>query len=179
MRKHIRSVAMAVAAIALTGAGARAQALGGTGVTLAAGVMNYDLSGTGNTPVIALRVDRPISPVFRVEGAITGAKPDQQFGGAPLFLIPEVQLQAELPLHGLAPYLGVGLGLSYRASSDGVPSRTEVAFSGGAGTRVSVSSTLAAVLDGRVHALGSNFAGTTAELSLGLRLRMGGNPDAP
>jgi hypothetical protein len=176
--RPIRVAAMAAVALGASAAGARAQALGGTGVTVAAGLMNYDLSGTGNTLAIALRVDRPITPVFRVEGSVTGARPGQQFGGDPLLLIPEVQLQAELPLHGLAPYLGLGFGLAYSASGDDVPSRTEMALSGGAGVRAEVSSRLSGVLDGRVHALGSNFAGTTGELTLGLRWRMG-NPDAP
>ncbi|HEX9937753.1 MAG TPA: outer membrane beta-barrel protein [Longimicrobium sp.] len=164
----------AAAVLTVAASAAQAQATGGTGVSFSGGTMNYDLSGTGNTPALALRADFPLASVFRLEAGVVAARPDQQFGDDPTFIIPEVQLQAQLPLGRVAPYVGAGIGMTRQFESE-VGSNSDVAFSAGAGARVALAQRLAGIVDGRVHAIGSGFTGTTAELSVGLRWRMGGS----
>ncbi|MFL5540608.1 MAG: outer membrane beta-barrel protein [Longimicrobiaceae bacterium] len=174
IRTLVRSIPLAAAAAALTlappRAGAQAPAPAGPGITLAAGVMNFDLSGTGNTAVGALRADLPLSRVFGVEAAVAVAKPDQQSGSSTI-VFPEVQLQASAPLGTVAPYLGLGVGI-YRLSASG-GDNSDVTFSAGAGARIGLTDRLGAVLDGRIHEIGTDFAATTAELTIGLRWRLG------
>ncbi|HEX8244639.1 MAG TPA: hypothetical protein VF541_14130 [Longimicrobium sp.] len=87
------------------------------GVTFAAGAMNFDLSGTGNTPVGSLRADFPFSRYLGVEAAVAVARPQEQSGTSTL-VFPEVQLQASAPLGPVAPYAGVGWGsTAWRAAS--------------------------------------------------------------
>jgi hypothetical protein len=173
--KNLFRMFAAAATLAVSASAARAQAIEGAGVSFSGGTMNYDLSGTGNTPALALRADFPFSSIFRVEAGVVAAKPDQQFGDDPTFIIPEVQLQAQLPLGRVAPYLGAGVGMTRQFEST-VNARSDLALSAGAGARVALAQRLAGIVDGRVHAIGDNFAGTTAEVSVGLRWRLGGSP---
>ncbi len=74
----------------------------------------------------------------------------------------------------MAPYLGAGVGVTRQFEST-VPGRSDVAFSAGAGARVALAQRLAGIVDGRVHGIGTEFTGTTAEVSVGLRWRLGGS----
>ena len=173
IQSFVRPVSLSAAALALSTAGAAAQTAtppAGPGITLAAGVMNFDLSGTGNTAVGAIRADFPLSRIFAVEAAVAVAKPDQQFGSSTI-VFPEVQLQASAPLGRVAPYAGVGVGI-YRLSAPG-GGNSDVTFSAGAGARVGITDRVGLVLDGRIHEVGTGFNGTTAELTVGVRLRLG------
>jgi hypothetical protein len=174
IQTFVRPVSLSAAALALSAASAAAQTAtpppAGPGITLAAGVMNFDLSGTGNTAVGAIRADFPLSRIFAVEAAVAVAKPDQQFGSSTI-VFPEVQLQASAPLGRIAPYAGVGVGI-YRLSAPG-GDNSDVTFSAGVGARMGITDRVGLVLDGRIHEVGTGFNGTTAELTVGVRLRLG------
>jgi hypothetical protein len=176
IRNLVRSIPVAVAAATLTlsAAGAAAQTSAppsaGPGITLAAGIMDFDLSGVGNTPVGAIRADFPLSRVFGLEAALAVAAPDQQSGSSTI-VFPEVQLQAGAPLGRVAPYAGVGLGIHRIFTSSG--DNSDVTFSGGVGARVGVTDRLGLVLDGRLHGIGTDFSASTTELTVGVRFGLG------
>lgn len=156
-----------MAAFALPGA-ARAQSV--SELSVGGGIMDYDLSGVGQTLTLNARAVAPLSRTFVLEPGIVWARPELQGGGEATLLIPEVQLQARFPLGAVAPYLGVGVGAAL-AFADDRDDDHEVAFSGGAGLRIDAGGLLGFVIDGRVHGLGTEFTASTAELTLGLRIR--------
>ena len=136
-------------------------------LTAAAGLSQWDLSGTGSSVLLAVRADRPLGPPWLLgEGSLATFHADEQDGGS-TFLIPEAQLQLQLP-RAVAPYLGAGAGAFGRI--------------GGAGTHESVLTTSAAVglrvwslvpravLRGelRLRGVGSEFTGSAAEWTAGI-----------
>src|SRR5512145_1540724 len=54
--------------------------------------VDYDLSGVGNAPGLAVRATRNLTPGLRLEFGGLYSKPNQQFGPSTLFA-PEAQLQ--------------------------------------------------------------------------------------
>jgi hypothetical protein len=159
--------ALALAAACVLPGAARAQSV--SEFSIGGGIMDYDLSDVGQTLTLNARGVAPLSRTFVLEPGILWARPDLQGGGEATLLIPEVQVQARFPLGPVAPYLGVGVGAAL-AFMDGDDDH-DVAFSGGAGLRVDAGGLLGFVLDGRVHGLGTDFSASTAELTLGLRIR--------
>lgn len=155
------------AAFALPGA-ARAQSV--SEFSVGGGIMDYDLSGVGQTLTLNARAVAPLSRTFVLEPGILWANPDLQGGGEATLLIPEVQLQARFPLGVVTPYLGAGVGAAL-AFADDRDDEYEAAFSGGAGLRIDAGGLLGFVLDARVHGFGTDFSGSTSELTLGLRIR--------
>ena len=155
------------AAFVVPGA-ARAQ----TELSFGGGIMDYDLAGTGQTLTLNARAVMPLSRTFALEPGIVWAQPELQGGGGATLLIPEVQLQASFPIGPVAPYLGLGVGAALAfADDDSGGNDQEIAFSGGAGLRVDAGGLLGLVVDGRVHGFGTSFGGSTAELTVGLRIR--------
>lgn len=160
--------ALALAAAFVLPGAARAQ----TEFSLGGGIMDYDLAGVGQTLTLNVRAVAPLSRTFTLEPGIVWAKPELQGGGDATLLIPEVQLQANFPLGPVAPYLGLGVGAALAfADDDSGGNDQEIAFSGGAGLRIDAGGLLGFVVDGRVHGFGTEFGGSTAELTLGLRIR--------
>jgi hypothetical protein len=143
-----------------------------TAVSLSYGTFDYDLSGTGNTWMIAARVERPLTRVVLIEGGIVFARPEQQFGDTTTFVIPEVQAQIQIPRR-LAPYLGAGIGLAmdFREEEFG-GTLTEVTFSGAVGLRAWLTDRFGARAELRVRGIGTNFAGSVAELTVGAALKL-------
>ncbi len=82
MKNFFRMIA-AVAALFVTASAAQAQAIDGAGVSFSGGTMNYDLSGVGNTPALALRADFPVSPIFRVEAGVVRPSPTSSSATTP------------------------------------------------------------------------------------------------
>jgi hypothetical protein len=176
IRALVRSLALAAAAV-LVMAPAQAHAqkaapqpFAGPGITLAAGLMGFNLDGSGSTAVSALRADFPLSRVFTIEAAVARGRPEERLGTSTIYF-PEVQLQAGAPLGRVTPYAGAGFGIYRLVGPTGANS--DVTFSGGAGARVALTDRLGVVLDGRVHGIGTDFSARTGELSLGLRLKLG------
>lgn len=155
------------AALAAPGT-ARAQSV--SEVSLGGGIMDYDLAGVGQTLTLNARAVAPLSPTFLLEPGIVWARPDLQGVVVATLLIPEVQVQAQLPLGAvLAPYVGAGVG-AVLAFAEG-DNEYDLAVSGGAGVRIDAGGLLGLVIDGRVHGYGTDFAGSSAELTIGLRIR--------
>lgn len=141
-------------------------------LSLSAGIARFDLSGTGTTSVIALRGEYPLFPTLLVEGGVTFARPDQQFDIDGTLVMPEVQLQLQLPKR-VAPYIGIGTGFS----RDGAVARlggdaTDVTFSGAAGLRAAVTRVVGVRAELRVRYFGTGFNGATADWTLGVAWRL-------
>jgi hypothetical protein len=144
-------------------------------VSVNAGAFQFDLSGTGTAPMIAGRAELPINRYFLAEGGLLVARPEQQFGAKSTFLAPEVQLQAQAPLADgrIAPYLGMGVGLAMdlRNSRFG-GNRTDPTVSGATGVRYWLTEALGLRAELRVRGVGSGFAGSAAEWTLGTSWRL-------
>jgi len=163
-----RSALTFVAALlCTTAAGAQQAPVRATTASIVGGVSQWDLSGTGTSPFVGVRIDRELNGVFLGEAGVTAMRPAEQFGERVTCLFPEVQLQAQLPFRVVRPYLGVGGGYGI-ASSRGEHS-TDGTVAGAGGVRILVpnsSTTLRAEL--RVRGVGTGFTGATAEWTLGV-----------
>ncbi len=163
-----RSALTFVAALlCATAAGAQRAPARATTASIVGGVSQWDLSGTGTSPFVGVRIDRELNSVFLGEAGVTAMRPAEQFGERVTYLFPEVQLQAQLPFRVVRPYLGVGGGYGL-ASSRGEHS-TEGTVAGAGGVRILVpnsSTTLRAEL--RIRGVGTGLTGATAEWTLGV-----------
>lgn len=140
-------------------------------VSVVTGAAQFDLSGTGTTPTVGLRADAEFNRWFVGEVGVTAIRPEEQFIRRATYLLPEFQLQAQLPLRVVHPYFGVGAGL---ASAPGNPIRSGTAptLASAAGVRVLLpgsSTTVRAEL--RVRGIGENFVGAMADWTIGLGRR--------
>jgi len=141
-------------------------------LSLSAGVSQFDLSGTGTTGILAVRGEYPIVPALLVEGGVTIARPDQQFDIDGTLVMPEVQLQLQLPRR-VAPFIGLGTGFSH----DGAVARfggdaNDITFSGAAGLRAAVTRAVGLRMELRVRYFGTGFTGATADWTLGVAWRL-------
>lgn len=141
-------------------------------VSLSYGVSQFDLSGTGNARMLALRVERMFSRRGILEGGVVVARPGQQFGDTTTLVIPEVQAQLQLAVGRVAPYLGAGIGwaFDFRDEADG-GTQNDVTASVAAGLRGWFTDRFGARAELRVRGFGTRFTGTAAEWTGGLALR--------
>ena len=132
-----------------------------------AGATQYDLSGTGTTAIVGLRAEHELRRWLVGEVALGFFRITPQFDGSKLsYTIPEAQLQLQLPLGIVRPYLGAGGGWVMASG------QTTGTVSGSLGTRVLVPGTgLDARAELRVRGIGSSFSGATAEWTVGLAYR--------
>lgn len=140
-------------------------------LSLSAGISQFDLSGTGTTSIIALRGEYPLIPALLLEGGVAIARPDQQFGIDGTLVMPEVQLQLQLPRR-VAPFIGLGTGFSH----DGAVAQlggdaNDVTFSGAAGLRAAITRVVGLRMELRVRYIGTGFTGATADWTLGAAWR--------
>ena len=137
------------------------------------GLFQYDLSGTGFSPMLAVRAATPISSVLMFEAAVLAARPDQQFGQTTTFLVPEGQVQLVLPFSVVTPYMGLGAGaaIDFRDSEFG-GTQTDVTISGSVGLKTWLSDQMGVQGEMRVRGVDVDFAGTSAEYTLGLIWRI-------
>lgn len=147
-------------------------------VTLAAGPMSFDASGTGTATVVALSGVQTLPwrwVAFEAQAAYAGLA-EQALGPATRMGILEGQAQLQWPSGRLKPYLGLGGGLvRYLANANGRRA-TEPAVGGAIGMRAAMTDAWGLRLDARLR--GWQFAGATdgavnssAELTLGLSRR--------
>ncbi len=144
-------------------------------VSVNAGAFQFDLSGTGTAPMIAGRAELPLNRYLLAEGGLSVARPEQQFGGTTTFFVPEAQIQAQLPLAEgrVAPYIGLGAGyaIDRRTSAFG-GTRSDPTFSAATGVRYWVTDALGLRAELRVRGVGTSFAGSAAEWTLGTAWRL-------
>lgn len=131
------------------------------------GWAQWDLSGVGSSPMVAVRLDHQVGPqALLVEGSLAALRADEQ-GGSRSYLTTEVQLQLQVP-RAVAPYLGVGAGAFSRVSGANSPEH-DLTTSAAAGVR------LRQVIPGavvraelRVRGIGTGFTGSVAEWTAGI-----------
>src|SRR5687767_12456416 len=109
MRFGYRVMLLCVFAVAVLGAStAQAQSSWGD-LSVSAVRVDYDLSGVGTAPGLAIRTTRHLTPNVSVEIGGLFSKPAQQFGSSTLF-VPEAQLRYRWNAGRFSPYVGGGLG---------------------------------------------------------------------
>ena len=120
----------------------------------------------------AIRADLPLGRLVLVEAGLGVARPEQQFGARTTLVIPEAQLQFQLPIGPVLPYVGVGGGLAMDFRPDDAGgTQTEVTASGAGGVRWWITQRAGARAELRVRGVGDNFAGAAAEWTAGLMWR--------
>ena len=168
MRLGVRYVLLMVFSLAVAGvAVAQAQTWD---LAVSAARVDYDLSGVGNAPGVAVRATRSLSSSVDVEFGGLYARPSQQFVGTTTLLVPEAQLRYRWNAGRVSPYVGGGLGASMLKAAfdtDWAP-----ALSVATGTGVRLTDRLSAVGEFRLRGHEWRFTGTTAELSAGLAWRL-------
>jgi hypothetical protein len=165
---------MTIVGLVLTGVTpARAQSvLAPGGISVSSGVFNYDLSGTGNTPAIAVAADWRLIGNWLLEAGLTAARPVQQFGDRTVFIIPEVQVQHEWTLGRLSPFAGggIGAGIDFRDELFG-GARTDLALSAGGGLRAALTDAMGLRGEFLLRGFGRDFSATAAEIRGGVYWR--------
>jgi hypothetical protein len=140
--------------------------------SLSVGVMQFDLSGTGSAPMVALRVDLPWSTHLWFEPGVSIARPDQQFGARSTFVVAEVHAHAMLPLGGFAPYLGGGIGRAFDVRDEEFGgTQAELSLAGAVGVRAQLSARAGARAELRIRTLSTELTGWSAEWTAGLSWR--------
>jgi hypothetical protein len=131
--------------------------------------MEYDLSGVGTAPGLAIRATHDLSPnvVFEVRGLF--AKPNQQFGPSTL-VVPEAQIQYRWNIGGFSPFLGVGGGTAMVKSSFDTEWDPTISFSAGTGVRLTEQ--LGLLGEVRLRGVEYRFTGSIAEWAVGLAYRL-------
>jgi hypothetical protein len=143
-----------------------------TAVSANFGVMQFDLSGTGEAPMFAVRFDQELGNIFLAEAGFLFARPKQQFGAKTNLFIPEVQLQAQFPAR-FAPYLGVGAGMAFDFRGERFGgTESNVTVSGAGGVQLRFNDRFGARGELRVRGIGSEFSGSAAEWTLGANFRL-------
>lgn len=137
----------------------------------ALGASQFDLSGTGTTPFVALRLVFEANRFLLLEPGLGAMRPDEQLGRQVTYLLREAQVQLQVPGKVVRPYLGVGGGAIMAIDDDG-NSDTELTLSAAGGLRIRLGSGPALVTELRVRGIGSEFTGSSAEWTAGLTWRL-------
>ena len=143
-------------------------------LTLSAGAFQYDRAGVGTAPVLAARGELPLTSVFLLEGGLAATRPEQRLGRPTTLVVPEAQLQAQLPAGPwIAPYLGAGIGAALeRGARRAGTSDRELSFSAATGVRYWLSEDRGVRAELRVRRVGPELGGTAAEWTLGSSWRL-------
>jgi hypothetical protein len=180
MRFGVRVFGSFAFMLLLTGvASARAQGSSWGELSVTAGRVDYDLSGTGHASGIAIRATRDLTPHVGLELRGLFARPCQQFqsckdvGPATLF-VPEAQLQYRWNAGRLQPFVGAGLGLSALRSSFYKATDWDPTVSFSAGTGVRLTDRVALTGEFRLRGHEFRFVGTSTEVNAGLSWRLPG-----
>ena len=171
-----RFLALSIALSLLSSAGAsalnaQAAPISGAGIALMGGAAQYDLSGTGTTGVVSLRLDDMPKRWLVTELSLAYLHPPMQSGARETLLIPEGQLQVQAPFSFVMPYLGIGGGVAFAHTAG--QSETTATASVATGLRIVLpNAPVSLQAELRVRGIGSSFSGSTAEWTGGLRWRL-------
>jgi opacity protein-like surface antigen len=131
--------------------------------------VDYDLSGVGSAPGLAVRATRNLTSNISVEFGGLFAKPEQQFGPSTLFA-PEAQLRYRWNAGRMSPYVGGGVGTALVKSA--FHSDWDPTLSVAAGTGIRLTDRVGATAEFRLRGHEWRFVGTSTELSAGLVWRL-------
>ena len=144
-------------------------------VSVAAGVSQFDASGTGTAPLAAVRAAAPLVGRWMLgEISLSYASLDEQFSTTNTRVgVGEAQLQAQLPATRVRPYMGLGGGWLHYFNNSAGRSATTPTVSGSAGLRVPVSSSVLVRGELRLRSWktggnNSGFHNNAAEFTAGL-----------
>lgn len=152
---------------------------------LEAGSSEFDLSGTGTASVLNARADLEFGRFLVTEAGLGYMRAEQTYSDVS-YAITDIELQAQLPLGRVRPYLGVGVGQllvldeTQRPLPDGVPYASPDGYnaslltaSAGAriGLRGPVSARLGARFRGKLGGGPDFFSSTFGEITLGAGYR--------
>lgn len=98
-------------------AGAQAYLLA-RGLSFSAGAANFDLTGSGVTPLVALRADAELTRWLVGEVGVSALRPNERFDARLTYVVPELQFQLQLRAGRVRPYLGAGGGWFYAIGAD-------------------------------------------------------------
>lgn len=140
---------------------AMAQGAAQHSITAATGVMDFDLSGTGQAWSGAARAARALTDHLAVEVGASFAQPTQDFGRS-TFIAPEAHLQYHWRAGRVRPFAGGGIGFSH-VRADLVRNETDFTWSAAGGARIDLSPRLSLVGEMRVRGIEVDFTGSTAE----------------
>lgn len=138
-------------------------------LTFSVGRLDYDLSGVGAAPALAVRMTRDLSDRVSLEFGGVYSKPEQQFGPSTLFM-PETQLRYRWNAGIVSPYVGGGIGAAMVKSS--FHTDWDPTFSVAGGALVRLTNRLSVNGEFRLRAHEWNGAGTSSEISAGLAWRL-------
>jgi len=141
-------------------------------IVASAGALNFDLSGTGTTPAVAVRATRALTSHIALETGVLFARPMLQDGQRAALFAPEAHLQYHWRVGRVLPYAGGGIGFGHQ-SRDGSRSATNLALSAGGGMRAYVTERMAVLGEFRLRGIERDFSGATAELMGGVSFEVG------
>jgi hypothetical protein len=134
---------------------------------LVVGFMEYGPSDAGVAPMVGARAEAELRPWLVAEGALGYAEPEDELGERSGYVIPEVQLQLQIPSTFLRPYVGVGGGV---VLAEGQDMRGTLSLAGG--VRVPLSSSRVHLRgELRSRGLGAEFGSQIVEWTLGVGYR--------
>ncbi len=167
----LAGITVALAAWAVSPAGARAQDLPWTSTsTINAGVMMHRLDGRGTDPFFAFRTDYVVSDRSVAELTLGYGEPEQDSGRS-RFMLAEGHYQLQWPVAPFAPFVGMGGGVvGDRPMAEGDTSWSPT-FSVGAGIRAWIDERARIRTDVRWRGVGADFDGTSLEWTFGVGWR--------
>ena len=142
-------------------------------VSIAAGISQFDASGTGTAPLAAIRVSAPIVGSWLLgDLSVSYASLDEQFSTTNTRTgVLEGQVQTQWPALRFRPYLGIGGGWLHYFNNDAGRGATASTVSGSVGLRVAVSPALLFRGEMRLRtwdSRDSGFHNSAAEFTAGL-----------
>jgi hypothetical protein len=170
-RFNLVIIAAAAAVIAVPAAASAQSAR--PAISVNGGMTEYDLSGVGRAATVGVRAQLPVTGALVIEPGLNYMQYNSQGGTGTNLWFPEVQLQAELPLRTVRPYLGIGAGAAL-ISAEGQRA-TELTFSSAAGVRVALGGGWGVGGELRIRAI-DPWAATTADFGLSISRRLGPVP---
>jgi hypothetical protein len=153
-------------------------------LSLSYGVFDYDLSGVGDVRMLAARLERPFTKYVIAEAGMLYARPLVQSGKKTHFLVPEFQVQAQLPLPLISPYIGLGGGVAVDLGRDQDPvtsppqpaqrrrRRSDPTASISGGLRTWFNRAVGARAELRVRGIGGEFHGSSSEWTMGVTITL-------
>ncbi len=134
-------------------------------ITLIGGASQYDLSGTGTAPFVAVRYERLVTRALVLEGGVEYLTYSPQFGDRRHHVFPEVMIQLQVPGGSLRPYVGAGAGLSFGTGA--FRSLVDLTLAGAGGFRIITSSAWSMRAELRVRSV-DPWTGVTADWGFGI-----------